>query len=109
MPPFLLAAFATMRLIRQERAHRPSGKRSRSSAPGFASNFDQRAAGDRAPFPDDDGDGAWAVDEQGAMVRSRVTYPKGEPPIDDTGDPVCTTMRRRAELNTAIEGIAGSS
>lgn len=109
MPPFLLAAFKDEGSDLDK-----NGRASVWEAFAFISArvrdyFEQRAQlATEHPVLDDDGDGVGhLVDEQGSDgPLARVTYLKGEPPIVDTGDPVRTTMlRRRAELNTAIEEL----
>lgn len=109
MPPFLLAAFKDDAADLDK-----NGRTSIWEAFAFVSArvreyFDQRAQlATEHPTLDDDGDGVGRlVDEQGTDgPLARVTYPKADAPIDDTGDPVRTArLRRRAELNTAIEEL----
>ena len=109
MPPFLLAAFKDDAADLDK-----NGRTSVWEAFAFMSArvrdyFDQRAQlATEHPVLDDDGDGVGhLVDEQGSDgALARVTYLKADPPILDTGDPVRTAMlRRRAELNTAIEEL----
>lgn len=109
MPPFLLAAFKDDAADLDK-----NGRTSVWEAFAFVSarvrdHFDQRAQlATEHPLLDDDGDGVGhLVDEQGTDgPLARVTYPKAEAPIVDTGDPVRTSMlRRRVELNTALEEL----
>ena len=109
MPPFLLAAFKDDAADLDK-----NGRTSVWEAFAFMSArvrdyFDQRAQlATEHPVLDDDGDGVGhLVDEQSSDgPLARVTYLKADPPIVDTGDPVRTAqLRRRAELNTAIEEL----
>ena len=71
--------------------------------------FDQRAQlATEHPMLDDDGDGVGhLVDDQGTDgPLARVTYLRADAPVTDTGDPERTSMlRRRADLNTALEEL----
>ena len=109
MPQFLLAAFKDDAADLDK-----NGRASIWEAFAFVSArvrewFDQRAQlATEHPMLDDDGDGVGhQVDDQSADgLLARVTYPRAEPPITDTGDAVRTAMlRRRAELNTSIEEL----
>lgn len=71
--------------------------------------FEQRAQlATEHPMLDDDGDGVGRlIDDQGPDgVLARTTYLRADAPIEDSGNPVRTTMlRRRAELEQQLEEL----
>ena len=109
MPQFLLAAF------KDEAADLDkNGRASIWEAFAFVSArvrewFDQRAQlATEHPLLDDDGDGVGRlVDDEGTDgPLARVTYLRADAPITDGGSPERTAMlRRRVELNTALEEL----
>ncbi len=109
MPQFVLAAF------KDEAADLDkNGRASIWEAFAFVSArvrewFDQRAQlATEHPVLDDDGDGVGRLvdDEGNDGLLARVTYLRADAPITDAGSPERTAMlRRRAELNTALEEL----
>ena len=109
MPQFLLAAFKDDAADLDK-----NGRASLWEAFAFVSArvrewFDQRAQlATEHPVLDDDSDGVGRqVDDQGTDgALARVTYLRADAPIIDTGNPERTSMlRRRVELNTALEEL----
>ena len=109
MPQFILAAFKDDSADLDK-----NGRTSIWEAFAFVSArvrewFDQRAQlATEHPVLDDDGDGVGRqIDDQGADgLLARVTYPRADAPITETGDAERTAMlRRRAELNTSLEEL----